>query len=180
MTTFTFFAAISADGYLAGPGGDMSWAEKYLNADEDYGFAELMFKSSGVVMGSRTFDFELDAMGDQARMLPTFVLTHSPMKYDGITDPNLHFVGGEILDVVKQIDKQVGGNVFVMGGADVVNQLLQAHKLNRIILFQAPDVLGQGLELFDEPLDNVLQNFALVSETPFNSGLLKREFELIR
>lgn len=180
MTTFTFFAAVSADGFLAGPNGDMAWAEKYLSQDEDYGFSELMFQSSAVVMGSRTFDFELEALGDQGRMLPTFVLTNSPMKYDGITDPNVHLIGGEIAAVAKQIGDTVGGKVFVMGGADVVNQLLKASLLDRIILFQAPDELGEGLELFDEPLDFVLRDYLLTSEQQFASGLLRREYEVIR
>lgn len=180
MTTFTFFAAVSQDGYLAGPNGDMSWAEKYLSQDEDYGFGELMFQSSGVLMGSRTFDFELEALGDQGRMLPTFVLTRSPMKYDGVNDPNVHFLSGEISEVATEIDKTVGGKVFVMGGADVVNQMLKAQLLSRIILFQAPDELGEGLELFEDPLDIVLADYALVDEIEFKSGLLRREFEVIR
>lgn len=180
MTTFTFFAAISADGFLAGPNGDMEWAEKYLSQDEDYGFGELMFQSSGVLMGSRTFDFELDALGDQARMLPTFVLTSSRMKYDGINDPNVHFLSGDIRAVAKQIDETVGGKVFVMGGADVVNQLLAASLLDRIILFQAPDELGEGLELFEDPLSIVLADYALTEQTEYSSGLVRREYEVIR
>lgn len=180
MTTFTFFAAISSDGFLAGPNGDMAWAEKYLSADEDYGFSELMFQSSGVVMGSRTFDFELEAMGDQGRMLPTFVLTSSRMKYDGINDPNVHFLSGDIKSVAGEISAKVGGKVFVMGGADVVNQMLTAKLLDRIILFQAPDELGEGLELFDEPLDLVLSDYALTEEKKYDSGLLRREYEVIR
>lgn len=180
MTTFTFFAAISADGFLAGPNGDMAWAEKYLSQDEDYGFGELMFQSSGVMMGSRTFDFELEALGDQARMLPTFVLTGSPMKYDGIVDPNVHFISGDIGEVAQTIDKMVGGKVFVMGGADVVNQMLNAGLLDRIILFQAPDELGEGLELFEDPLALVLADYALTEETEYSSGLVRREYEVIR
>lgn len=180
MTTFTFFAAISADGFLAGPNGDMEWAEKYLSADEDYGFGELMFQSSGVLMGSRTFDFEIEALGDQPRALPTFVLTHSPMKYDGINDPNVRFLQGEIKSVAQSIHESLGGKVFVMGGADVVNQMLQAKLLDRIILFQAPDELGEGLELFEEPLDLVLADYALTDERSYSSGLLRREYEVIR
>ncbi|MEY4743674.1 MAG: hypothetical protein RIR34_1013, partial [Actinomycetota bacterium] len=31
MIQLVFFAAISSDGYLAGPNGEMDWAEKYLS-----------------------------------------------------------------------------------------------------------------------------------------------------
>ena len=50
MIETVFFAAISSDGYLAGPDGDMSWAEKYLGLDEDYGFTQVMSDSVGAHM----------------------------------------------------------------------------------------------------------------------------------
>ena len=177
MTTFTFFAAVSADGYLAGPDGDMSWAEKYLGTDEDYGFAELMFASKAALMGSKTFDFELEALGDQQRMLPTFVLTSNPMKYDGLSDPNVHFVGGDIETVVSKIKSIVTGQVFVVGGADVVNQLVEAKLLDHLTLFVSPDVLGAGLPLFNVPLEQALSGFAVSTTRDFESGLSQRDYQ---
>lgn len=178
MASFTFFAAISSDGFLAGPNGDMSWAEAYLATGEDYGFGELMAGSQAVLMGSKTFDFEVAALGDQQRMLQTFVLTHTPMKYDGIADPNLNYLSGPIQQVVAEIGRKISGQVFVVGGADVVNQLVQAKLLNSVTLFVAPDVLGSGTPLFELGVDSALSNFRLENTREYSSGLTQRNYVL--
>ena len=178
MLELVFFAAVSSDGYLAGPEGDMSWAEKYLSLDDDYGFLDAMNSSVAVLMGARTFEFEIAALGDQPRMLPTYVLTNEPFRYDGMSDRNLHFVSGEIGGIVEQIGRHVNGQVLVIGGADVVRQLLDAELLDRVQLFVTPDVLGSGLVLFEDGLDGALSEFQLQGERVFSSGL--RELDFVR
>ncbi|MFM7030128.1 MAG: dihydrofolate reductase family protein, partial [Micrococcales bacterium] len=148
MIELVFFAAISADGYLAGPDGDMAWAEKYLTTGEDYGFVELMSNTNAMLMGSKTFDFNLQAMGDEPQPLPTFVLTNSPMKYDGLKDPNVHLIHGPFESVMAELSRHIDGQMLILGGADVVRQAMDAGLLAKIQLFITPDVLGGGLPLF--------------------------------
>ena len=176
MIETVFFAAISSDGYLAGPDGDMSWAEKYLGLDEDYGFTQVMSDSVGVLMGARTFEFELAALGDQQRMLPTFVLTNEPFRYDGVADPNVHFMHGPIDAVLAELGLHVSGQLMVMGGADVVRQLLDAGLLNRLQLFVTPDVLGGGLQLFEGGMDGALGGFTLTGSREFSTGLRELDY----
>ena len=180
MIELVFFAAISADGYLAGPDGDMSWAEKYLSTDEDYGFVELLGSTSAVLMGSKTFDFELEAMGTEPRALPTYVLTNNPMRYDGITDPFVHFVAGPIYGVIEEMKRHLKGRVLVMGGADVVRQLIDAELLDQVRLFMTPDVLGGGRALFEQEMDGALAAFSLEETRTFRTGLVERDYRANR
>lgn len=178
MIELVFFAAVSNDGYLAGPDGDMSWAEKYLNTDEDYGFAELLGNTTAVLMGSKTFDFELTALAGEPRALPTYVLTNSPMRYDGLRDPLLHFVSGPIEGVLEELERHVSGQLLVMGGADVVRQCIDAGRLNSIRLFVTPDILGGGLALFQQELEGALEAYDLVRTRTFSTGLEERSYLL--
>lgn len=180
MLELIFFAAISSDGYLAGPDGDMSWAEKYLDTDEDYGFVELLGSTSAVLMGSKTFDFELDAMGNEPRPLPTYVLTNNPMRYDGINDPLVRFVAGPIDGVVEEIARHVEGRLLVMGGADVVRQLIDAELLDQVRLFVTPDVLGGGRALFEQELEGALAAFEVAETRTFRTGLVERDYRAKR
>jgi dihydrofolate reductase len=173
-----FFAAISADGFLAGPDGDMSWAEKYLTADEDYGFVELMGSTNALIMGSKTFDFNLQAMGDEPQPLPTFVLTNSPMKYDGLTDPNVHLVHGPLDLVLEELERHVSGQMLILGGADVVRQALDIGRLKTVRLFVTPDTLGAGLPLFEGEIEGALGAFELANTRNFASGLRELEYRL--
>jgi len=178
MLELVFFAAISADGYLAGQDGDMAWAEKYLSPDEDYGFTELMGNTSALIMGSKTFDFNLSAMGDEPQPLPTFVLTNSPMKYDGLNDSNVHLVHGPIDQVVDELTRHISGQLLVLGGADVVRQAIDADLLNKIQLFITPDVLGAGIKLFEGELEGTLGAFTKESERDYPNGLRMLAYSL--
>jgi len=199
VTEFIFYAAVSSDGFIAGPEGDMAWAEKYLTGGDDYGFFELMSSCSAVLMGAETFDFEIQSIGQEPRMLPTFVLTSNPHRFDGITDPNVHFVGGQIGAVATAVHHKItaitgdqNSLVFVFGGASVVKQMLDENLLDVIRLFVTPDVLGAGVPLFDvtgthgaqvaggsptgDPIQATLSNFTQVNERAFSSGLIEKIF----
>jgi len=199
MTEFIFYAAVSSDGFIAGPDGDMAWAEKYLTGDDDYGFFELMSSCSAVLMGAETFDFEIQSIGEEPRMLPTFVLTSNPHRFDGIIDPNVHFVGGQIGAVTTAVHHKItsitgdpNSLVFVFGGATVVKQMLEDDLLDVVRLFVTPDVLGAGVPLFDltssrgaqvaggsptgDPIQATLSNFTQVNERAFSSGLVEKIF----
>jgi dihydrofolate reductase len=176
MDECVFYAAISADGYLAGPDGDMSWAAKYLADGEDYGYFGLVSSSSAVLMGRATFDFEIESGVSGPRPLPTYVVTHIPELYADITDENLNFVGGDMLDVFNLIQARHPGRLFVMGGADVVRQLLDDELIDTMRLFICPDILDSGIKAFD---DEPYGEFVLVSERPFKSGLTEKVYNRI-
>ena len=178
MIQLVFFAAISSDGYLAGPNGEMDWAEKYLSQDEDYGFVELMNNTSAILMGSKTFDFHLKAMAGEKQALPTFVLTNNPMRYDGIADPNVHLIHGPLDAVLSELNQHVNGVMLILGGADVVRQVMDAGRLNVMRLFITPDVLGDGLKLFEQELEGALEAFALAEVQEFSSGLIEHTYVL--
>jgi dihydrofolate reductase len=130
-----FYAAISSDGYLAGPNGDMSWAEKYLSSGEDYGYFNLVSTSAAILQGRATFDFEIESGVQGPRPLPTYVLTHIPELYENVVQENIYFTGGEIERVVELIEENHPGRLFIMGGADVVRQLLDAGLIDTMSLF---------------------------------------------
>lgn len=154
----------------------MTWAEKYLGPDEDYGFVELMSNTSAMIMGSKTFDFNLQAMGGEPQPLPTFVLTNSPMKYDGLDDPNVHLVHGPLDLVLEELERHVSGQMLILGGADVVRQAIDANLLQTIQLFVTPDVLGGGLKLFEGELEDTLQAFTRTAERNYPNGLRMTTF----
>lgn len=178
MLELVFFAAVSSDGFLAGADGDMAWAEKYLGADEDYGFVELMSSTAAMIMGSKTFDFNLQAMSGEPQPLPTFVLTNSPMKYDGLDDPNVHLVHGPLDLVLAELERHVNGQMLVLGGADVVRQALDIGRLGTVRLFVTPDQVGSGLPLFEGEIEGALGAFELVRTRNFDSGLRELEYRL--
>ena len=164
------YAAVSSDGFLAGPNGDMTWAEKWLGSGEDYGYIQLVTSCSAMLMGSKTFDFELAAIGNQDRILPTYVLTTNPQRYDGVHG-DVKLVSGDVSAVVDRITDAHPGRLFVVGGADVARQLLEAGKLDVVVLTTTPDELKVGLELW--AADTWREGFELVAREEFASGVVQ-------
>jgi len=174
VTERIFYAAISSDGYLAGPEGDMSWAEKYLSSGDDYGYFNLVSTSSAILMGRATFDFEIESGVQGPRPLPTYVLTHIPELYENAIQENIFFTGGQIERVVELIEENHPGKLFVMGGADVVGQLLQANLIDTMRLFVCPEALGSGTAAFAD--DSIYENFKLTEERQYSSGIIEEVY----
>lgn len=171
-----FYAAVSLDGYIAGPNGDMTWAEKYLASGEDYGYVQLVRECSAMLMGRKTFEFEADAAPDMERVLPTYVYTSQPMRFDGVNTRQVKFVGGPLRSVVDAIGAEHPGKLFVSGGAQLVDGLLAENLLDELILFVCPEVLGAGTRLWgtagsDRELD-------LVSTKAYQSGLVELRYRV--
>ncbi len=178
MSKTIFYGVISLDGYLAGESEDMSWAEKYLSPDEDFGWMELLTSCGSMLQGRKTFEFELQAAPDMERILPTYVLTEQPLKFDGLHVPNLHFIAGDLRAGVKSILQKHPGNLFIGGGAMLVDTMLTMGLVDEMRLFIAPDILGSGTKLFKG--SKITQQFELVSSKPYKSGLVELRLKRVK
>ena len=174
MSERIFYAAISTDGYLAGPNGDMSWAEKYLSSGDDYGYFQLVSQSSAILMGRATFDFEIESGAQGPRPLPTYVLTHIPELYEDAVQKNVYFTGGDIEIVLNMIEAKHPGKIFIMGGSDVVRQLIAENLIDTMRLFVCPEDLGSGIRAFQD--ETAYNNFTLVDEKQYPSGIIEEVY----
>jgi dihydrofolate reductase len=81
---------------------------------------------------------------------PVFVLTHhprEPLEMEGGT--SFHFVSGGIESALAQATDAAGGrDIWLAGGAAVVNQYLAAGLVNEIDISIAPVILSSGARLF--------------------------------
>jgi dihydrofolate reductase len=82
---------------------------------------------------------------------PVFVLTHhprEPLEMEGGT--TFYFVSDGIESALAKAKKAAGeADVWLAGGASVVNQYLAARLVDEIDISIAPMVLGAGARLFD-------------------------------
>ena len=176
MSKTIFYGAISLDGFLAGPNGEMDWAEKHLASGEDYGYVELVSSCSAVLMGRKTFEFELAAAPEMDRILPTYVLTEQPLRFDGAALSGVSFTSGDLREVVAMLKQKHPGNLFIGGGAELVDGLLVMGLLDELRLFVTPDLLGSGTRLFKG--SKIKSALKLSSTKRYESGLVELRYEL--
>ena len=171
-----FYAACSLDGFISGPNDDMSWAEKYLATGVDFGYLQLVQRSSAMLMGRKTFEFEREAAPDMDRILPTYVYSSQPMRFDGVNPRQVQFVGGPLAGVLQMIEAAHPGQLFISGGAQLVDGLLRENLLREIILFVCPDVLGAGTRLWGT--GGAMRELELLETEVFGSGLVKLRYQV--
>jgi dihydrofolate reductase len=154
MAKVVYSAAMSLDGFIAGPGGDMSWLTEHLVTSSPE-IDDLTTSIGALLVGKRTFSGDDPNRGTDAEGAfggkwhgPSVVLTHEPPA--GGTGPDVTFVGD--LDTAVRVAKDAAHGKYVnVLGASVAKQCLEAGLLDEILVLVAPVLLGDGTRLFDHP-----------------------------
>jgi dihydrofolate reductase len=153
MAKMLYSATMSLDGFIAGPGGDMSWLTQYLGPNPTVD--EVVGEIGALLVGNRTFRGDDPYKGTPKEGKPfgggwagpQFVLTHHA---PDTPVPGITFVGD--LDSGIAAAKAAAGDKYVnVLGASTARQCLDAGVLDEILVLIAPVLLGDGVRLFDRP-----------------------------
>jgi dihydrofolate reductase len=151
MAKLLYSATMSLDGFIAGPGGDMSWLTRHIGPDP--AVEDLIPRIGALLVGRRTFGGDDPHRGTDKEGKPfgggwsgpQFVLTHHAPDAEV---PGVTFVGD--LDSAVTLAKAAAGDGYVnILGASVAAQCLDAGVLDEIFVGIAPVLLGGGVRLFD-------------------------------
>ena len=144
--------AMSLDGFIAGPGDDMSWTGG-AEYDTSSAFADEVARSTGVVLaGRRWYDVaSADEGGAVAGIYggawsgPVLVLTHHPERF--ASDPTVEAIS-DLETALARAEELADGRAVSIFGAEVARQVLAMGRLDEIIVQIVPIVLGDGVRLF--------------------------------
>ena len=151
MSKLLYSATMSLDGYIAGPGGDMSWLSEHLGS-QDVDIDALLADIGALLIGKRTFTGDDPNKGTDSEgpfggrwSGPSIVLTHEPPEQ--AAEPDVIYATDLAGAVVAAKEAAAGKYVNVLG-ADVARQCLEAGELDEILVLIAPVLLGDGTPLF--------------------------------
>lgn len=153
MAVLQWQFTMSLDGFMAGPGGDMSWVQGLPAAEQEV--AETRESTGALLVGNRTFrgddpyaenPEEGEAYGGGWHGTQ-FVLTHHA---PSAPVPGVVFVN-DLRGGIAAAKAAAGGKNVGVLGADVARQCLEAGLLDEILVFLAPVLLGDGVRVFDHP-----------------------------
>jgi dihydrofolate reductase len=148
-----YSATMSLDGFIAGPGGDMSWLTEHLEPDP--AVDEVVRQIGALLVGNRTFRGDDPHKGSAQEGKPfgggwegpQVVLTHDTAARPV---PGVTFAGD--LDTAVAVARQAAGDRYVnVLGAETARQCLEAGLLDEVLVYIAPVLLGDGVRLFDHP-----------------------------
>ncbi|HEL2057354.1 TPA: dihydrofolate reductase [Streptococcus suis] len=140
--------AMSLDGYIARTNGTYDWIEGHGTAQYDTALQfdnPAFFKGCDtVIMGRKSFeDCPLEMVeGYQDK---TFIIAS---RSAGNDFENVRFVS-DILPLIHELRSSEGGDIWLFGGAKLVQTCLEAKVIDHIIVGIIPTILGEGISLFD-------------------------------
>jgi dihydrofolate reductase len=162
------FIATSLDGYIAGPGGDLDW----LFTDADHGYERFYASVDRVIMGRRTYETVL-GFGWPYAGKRSFVFTHRPIA----PRDDVVAVVGEPADVAPRIAEGAAGDLWLVGGGDLIGQFRRARLVDRYVLSVHPVLLGRGTPLFPGELPR--EQLELTAQQSWPNGLVQLTYERV-
>ena len=153
MAKFLYSAAMSLDGFIAGPGGDVSWMADHLGPNPVVD--QLIAQTGAIFVGNRTFGGDDPYQGQEGEGEvfgggwdgPQIVLTHRPPDE---RRPGVTFVG-DIETAISESRVAAGDKYVNVLGASVAAQCLAAGVLDEVLVSVTPVFLGDGSRLFEHP-----------------------------
>jgi len=173
MGQVLWHATMSLDGFIAGPGDDMTWLADYLGQNPTAD--EVLAQTGALLIGRRTYQLASTEQGRPyggAWTGPMFVLTDHPPK-----DPpaGFTFLGGDIEEALARAKAAAGDKYVVVLGATTARWCLQAGLLDEILVHVAPVLLGDGVQFHAHPGGtNVKLERISVTEAPRVTNLWLR------
>lgn len=144
--------AVSADGYIARPDGDVEWLNRRPQTT-DYGLKAFVRSVDTVLMGRGTYDWAM-----------AYARKHN-VAHSLIFDPNLAnvvfsrrpaprrpaagvtFTRGPVKRVAARLRATPGKHVWLMGGGGLIASFLDAGEVDELDLHVIPTLIGRGIPL---------------------------------
>lgn len=174
MRTLSIFIAASLDGYIAKPNDDLSFLKLVEKEGEDYGYAEFTANIDTIIIGRKTYDWVLGKIGashyDNGER-NVYVITRNEKPGVGKTT----FYTGDLTELVQQLKRENGKNIYCDGGAEIVNELLKNDLIDELIISVIPVLVGNGTRLFEDGRPE--QQLEFLGAKTFDTGLTQLHYK---
>ena len=168
------YIASSLDVYIAKPNDDLSFLSVVQKEGEDYGYADFIKTVDTVILGRKTYDWVMTQVSEFPHAdKNSYVITRTPRPAIGKT----HFYTGDLKDLVLKLKSEQGKNIFIDGGAEIVNELLKQNLIDELIISVIPILVGNGTRLFKDGRPE--QKLELVSTKQFDKGLVQLHYKRV-
>ena len=151
MSKVLYSATVSLDGYIAGPGGDMSWLRPFLQPNPPV--EDLQRETGALLFGGRTHRGDDPHRGTDREGAfegtwhgPVFVVTRHPAADQG----GVRFLPEPAAGLRAAKASAAGRYVNVLG-AELARECLDLGEVDEILTIVAPVLLGGGTPLFAHP-----------------------------
>jgi len=166
--------AVSLDGYIEGPNGEIDWCIM----DDDMDFEGFLSGIDTIFYGRVSYDmwgnYQPEANASEAEQT-LWQGVHAKQKYvfssAKRTDEQAIFINKDLVQQVKAIQQQDGKDIWLYGGAKLIKTFIHHNLIDVYRISVHPVVLGAGNPLFDQLKERI--NLELSAVNRFRSGVVQ-------
>ena len=166
---------ITADGFIAGPNGEMDWL--VFNWDDKLksyveGITEPV---DTIILGRKLAQGFIPHWASHPEMdgaekinsskKVVFTKTLDKSEWD-----NTELAKGDIVEEITKLKNQPGGDIIVYGGATFVSALIKAGLIDDYHLFVNPAAIGSGMAIFKDLNEKL--HFTMTKSVSFECGII--------
>ncbi len=174
MRQVRYSVAMSVDGFIAGPRGEIDW----IVMDPDIDFGAIFRRYDTLLIGRKTYE-AMQAMGggSEAGTAPGVksVVCSRTMRPED--HPDLKIIS-DAAPHVADLKQQPGKDVWLWGGGDLFRGLLDAGLVDGVDVAVIPVLLGGGIPLLPTPAPRA--TLALTNQRVYEkSGTVWLEYDVV-
>jgi dihydrofolate reductase len=166
------YIATSLDGYIAKPNDNLDFLSIVEQEGEDYGYASFIESVDTVILGRRTYDWIMKHVPEFHHAdKKSYIITRTAKPPIG----NTSYYTGNLKDLILKLKGETGKNIFIDGGAQIVNELLKENLIDEFVISIIPILVGDGIKLFSNGRPE--QKLTLISSKQFVTGLTQLHYK---
>ena len=166
MRKVVLFIAMSLDGYIADKHGNVDWLNgQDMNVENIDTYSVFVQDVDTVIMGWDTYYQIVNELSTEEWIyadLTSYVITHRKLP----SKKKIFFTGESPSTLVKELKNKEGKGIWICGGANIVQQLVQTDLIDEYYISVIPTVLGSGIRLFGTTPEEI--KLKLISTQTYN------------
>lgn len=166
--------AVTLDGYIEGPNGEIDWCIM----DDDMDFDGFLSTVDTIFYGRVSYDRwgnhqpDKDASETEIKL---WQAVHSKKKYvfssQNRQDDKATFISSDMANQVADIKNQEGKDIWLYGGASLIKTFIQSGLIDTYRISVHPTALGSGKPLFEDLKERI--GLTLITTHIFKSGVVQ-------
>ncbi len=171
--------ATTLDGFIEGPNGEIDWCIM----DDGMDFDGFLSGIDTIFYGRKSYDLwgnyqpeENAAPAEQQLWKGVHAKDKFVFSSQHREDENATFITSDIIEKVTEIKNQGGKDIWLYGGASLINTFIQNNLVDVYRISVHPVALGTGKPLFEELKERL--NLQLIKTNVFKSGVVQLIYEV--
>lgn len=150
MKKVILYIGMSLDGFIADKDMEVNWMNGDGSDIQEIGSYDQFIKNiDTVIMGYTTYYQIVNQLAKDNwpyKGMITYVLTHKHL----LNQDEIIFTDEKIITIIQRLKKRSGKNIWICGGANIVNQLIELNLIDEYHITIIPTILGAGVRLFKD------------------------------